>query len=508
MQRVEEQETPIRVRRAGSGERMSATWKPRALVWVERLIFSGLLFIIVLTAIPYGTVEPWWEAIFQCFIFSLVALWIVEGMVRGEWGVKGLRLLAPMLAIIVYAFVQTLNLRGSGSSWPTISADPYGTRFVALKLLALALAGALLYRYTSSRRRLRALIYVVLITAVVSAIFGMIRETTHQGGPGFLLPQLKPQVGYGQFINRNHFAYLMEMAFGLALGLAVGRGEQKDRLIYIAAALPVWMALVLSNSRGGVFSMISQLLFLIIVYGLLRPAQLSIESQRSLASFIHRMTSNWPVRILLIVGLLGALVVGMMWIGGDPLAKRFETLQSEVAGDDAVVGEGARRIQIWQATWRMFKDHPLTGIGFGSYWVAITEYYNVPGKKRPYEAHNDYLELLVSGGIIAVPLVGWFIYALFKQARQTFQAKDAFRRAACLGAVTGLFGIAVHSLVDFGLHITINALICVALIVIATVDVKPDAKTDAEETSELSPRLRRYRDSRPAPPEPADATKI
>jgi hypothetical protein len=35
--------------------------------------------------------------------------------------------------------------------------------------------------------------------------------------------------------------------------------------------------------------------------------------------------------------------------------------------------------------------------------------------------------------------------------------------------VAGIFGIAVHSLFDFGLHINTNALIFIALVVIATV---------------------------------------
>jgi O-antigen ligase len=116
----------------------------------------------------------------------------------------------------------------------------------------------------------------------------------------------------------------------------------------------------------------------------------------------------------------------------------------------------------------------VTGIGFGAYWVAITQYYDVPGQKRPYQAHNDYLELLVSGGVIGVALGLWFIIALLKKVRETLRTKDAFRRAACLGALTGLFGIAVHSIVDFGLHITINALFCVGLIVIATIDERVD----------------------------------
>jgi O-antigen ligase len=318
----------------------------------------------------------------------------------------------------------------------------------------------------------------VLLTAVATAIFGIVRETTHHDTPGFVLPQLKPDVGYGQFINRNHFAYLMEMALGLALGLTLGRGEKRARLIYIAAALPVWVALILANSRGGILSMLSQLLFLLLMYGFAGQTQGADEGEGVFWPFVRQVTGKLPVRVLLIAGLLGAMVVGVAWIGGDPLAKRLETLQSEVGNESVGMAEGTRRILIWQASWKIFKDHPVAGIGFGSYWVAITKYYDVPGQKRPYEAHNDYLELLVSGGIIGVALGLWFLIALLRRVRKTLSTKDALRRAACVGALTGLFGVAVHSLVDFGLQITVNALVCVALVVIATLDERvEDAPT-------------------------------
>ena len=123
--------------------------------------------------------------------------------------------------------------------------------------------------------------------------------------------------------------------------------------------------------------------------------------------------------------------------------------------------------------------------------MAITEYYDVPGQKRPYQAHNDYLELLVAGGVIGVALGIWFFIAMLKRIVATLKTTDPLRRAACLGALTGLFGIAVHSIVDFGLHITINALIAVALLVIATSD-----KT-VEEASDIAVPVRRQRSSRP-----------
>ena len=446
----------------------------RGLVALDRSIFAALLCLIPLTSILYGTVEAWWEAAFECVIFGLVGLWLIEGLVRGTWDVHLPGLAVPVFAFIGYALIQTITIRDAASGWQTISADPYTTRLFALKLLALLCVGLLLARYTSSPRRLRALIYVVIVTAVSSAIFGIVRETTQHNSIGFILPQLRPGSGYGQFINRNHFAYLMEMALGLGMGLLVGKSEKRTRLLYLAAMLPIVIALVLANSRGGILSMFSQVLFLLLMVGGFSATTGSDDRRNGLDARSRNAPWRLLVRIVLIACLLGAMVVGVLWIGGDPLTKRLETLQGEVKNEDADTEEGGRRQEIWRATWKIIKEHPVTGVGFGGYWVAVTEYYDVPGQKRPYQAHNDYLELVASGGLIGALLGIWFIAAFFKRARLTLQARDAFRRSACLAALTGLFGIAVHSIVDFGLHITINVLVCIVLIVIATTDKRVD----------------------------------
>jgi O-antigen ligase len=119
------------------------------------------------------------------------------------------------------------------------------------------------------------------------------------------------------------------------------------------------------------------------------------------------------------------------------------------------------------------------GIGFGAYWIAFPGYHDASGvftpdeaEFRPLAAHNEYLELLASGGLIGGALGAWFLIALIKCSLERLRSsRDPFRRAACLGALLGMFGIAVHSLVDFGLHDTVNAFVFTALVVIATVNV-------------------------------------
>ncbi|HYX72251.1 MAG TPA: hypothetical protein VE732_05740, partial [Nitrososphaera sp.] len=124
---------------------------------LDRVIFTALLTLIPLTAIPYGTVEPGWLAIFETIVFALGVMWVIEGLLSRSWHVKGLPLLLPLLALVILALFQIPPLWKS----TPISADPFETRRFIFKLMALITAGELLLYYTSTARRLRALVYVV-----------------------------------------------------------------------------------------------------------------------------------------------------------------------------------------------------------------------------------------------------------------------------------------------------------------------------------------------------------
>jgi O-antigen ligase len=136
--------------------------------------------------------------------------------------------------------------------------------------------------------------------------------------------------------------------------------------------------------------------------------------------------------------------------------------------------EGARRRDIWRSTWLMFKAHPITGAGLGGYWAEVPQFHQASGRLTPQQAHNDYLEVLASGGIAGLGLLIWFAIVVVRQARQALTATDGFQRAVASGAIIGLVGVAVHSMVDFGLHITANALVFVALLAILSLkDLTP-----------------------------------
>lgn len=460
-------------------ERRSAG-KLRLAKVVGRVVFVSLLCLIVLTAIPYGTSQAWWEAFFVCAVFTLAILWLLEGFIDNTWLKDSWPLALPLALLAVFSLLQTLPFRNQGISpaginftpWNAVSADPYQTRFFVLKLLALTIAGVLLFRYVASERRMRIVINVIVGVAVASAIFGILRQTT-QHSIGFGLPLLIPDSGYGQFINYNHFAYLMEMALGLILGLVLGGGVQREKaLIYFAAVLPLWTTLVLCGSRGGLVAMLAQLGIAALLFGVVTRRGSLGEPQSKLL----RTVSSLPVRVTLIIVLIAGIIFGTVWLGGDRLAFRIEQTRMELDNDPTGSRLGVSRNEVWKASWRMFVSHPVLGVGMGGYWAAIPTFHNASGIMTPQEAHNDYLELLASGGLVGLALGVWFAVVVLKRTRENLRSPDRFRRAACFGAAIGIAGVAVHSLVDFGLHAIVNALVFTTLIVIAT--SKPQWKNE------------------------------
>ena len=446
--------------------------------FLPALIFYSVLALIALVAVPYGSVEPWWRAAFLSAVFLLGTIAFVDFLFTGEPNIARYSFLLPLLALAVFGLIQTIPFGSSYSaalarSLPrTISYDPHGTCVWAAEMLALVLLAGMLLRYTTDEKKLKTLVYLVIGIALASAIFGIARQTM-QHQLGFGLPYLRPGLGYAQFINKNHFAFLAEMGFGLALGIVVWRGLARERLVIVVGPILILAgAAVLANSRGGMLAVFSQIVFAGVLRLFVRPAKQHSKEESKLSELAKRLRVSPLVRVGLIVLLVATIALGTIWIGGAPLVASLEAVPTEVGVASDNSRWAVRRWDIWPATLKMIKDHPIAGVGFGGYWMAITKYHNASGEMVPQEAHNDYLEFIASGGLIALLIGAWFLLLLVKTLRVRLRVDSSrFLRAARCGALVGISGVAVHSLVDFGLHIPANAAVFVALMVISTSDL-------------------------------------
>ncbi len=133
----------------------------------------------------------------------------------------------------------------------------------------------------------------------------------------------------------------------------------------------------------------------------------------------------------------------------------------------------------------MIKANPYLGTGLGAYGVSYTQYDSRNGLFRLEQAHNDYLQVLSDGGIVLGVLGLSFVVLLFWKAIVRAQSRDDFRRGVALGALSGCFGVLIHSFFDFTLHTTSNALLFLVLAALATLNGRV----------EDAPRKRRRRSS-------------
>jgi O-antigen ligase len=223
--------------------------------------------------------------------------------------------------------------------------------------------------------------------------------------------------------------------------------------------VPMWVAFIFANSRGGMLAMMVQ----VFVAALL------------LLSYQNPVIARSAVlKVALIVLIVGGVLVSTVWVGGERLATNLEATMTQIKADASP--DRVSRSEIWGASLKMFAAHPILGAGLGGYGIGITAYHDASGRMTPQEAHNDYVELLSSAGLIGLAIGVWFIVVIVKKVRENLSEADEFERCVKYGALLGLAGVAAHSIVDFGLHIMINALVCLALIMLVTARFKPQIK--------------------------------
>src|SRR6185503_16967372 len=99
------------------------------------------------------------------------------------------------------------------------------------------------------------LVRTITIFGFFLAMFGLTQSFTSDGTRVYWFRQLSQSTAFGPFINRHHFAGFMEMTIALPLGLLFsGSLESYKRPLYGFAALLMGLALIMTNSRGGIIS--------------------------------------------------------------------------------------------------------------------------------------------------------------------------------------------------------------------------------------------------------------
>ncbi len=404
----------------------------------DRVVLYGVFGLLLFGPLAFGAVEPWSIFILEAGAALLLVLWIIRQVASGELSVSGNPLFAPML---VFAFLVGLQLVTGRTAYR------YETFSAALLYCAYGILCFLVIQVLRRTAQIQTLAATFSLYGFVLASFALVQGLSSTTRLYWIRT---PRFGgwiYGPYVNHNHYAGLMEMLVPIPLVFSLTRGARGPRKIMAGIAAAVMACTIfLSGSRGGMVAFLVQVgvLAIVVFWG-----QKSRTVTRALLPFL-----------LIGVGLV-------VWLGGNELARRLETIHAETRAELS----GGTRLDIDRDALHMFARRPILGWGMGVFPDVYPQFRSFHTNFFINEAHNDYLQLLVEMGGLGFATMLWFLWLLFRHAGRKLQHwPEDTNGAVGLAAMLGVTGILVHSLVDFNLQIPANAALFYVFCVVAAME--------------------------------------
>ena len=444
----------------------------------DRAIGAGVSAALVWGVLAFGAVHDWalWPLAAGCALVAVLVF--VRAGVRPHLGLVlasapvaaalalqlvplpgGMRdALSPGLA----GFLRTYDLQaaaGQGDFHP-LSVAPLATaRGLALFVVFVAFAAAVAI-WLARAGAVRRIAAVVTCAGTAVALFALIQKATFNGKIYWFWESRFGAAGnyYGPFVNRNHFAGWMLLASAVVAGYLVGqvavsgrraRAGWRDRVLWLSspeasrilltasALLVMLVALVWSMSRSGMAGGALAILLLA-------------------ATAAWRVRTHWK-KVVASAALLVALMFAAGWKGTDVIASWYGRTDTF-----------AWRVQLWKDTAPALRDFWRAGSGLNTYDVVMLLYPQTDRTLHAAQAHSDYVQLAVEGGLlVGVPAL-FTIGLLIRQIRRRLkEPQDELTWWIRMGAIAGICGMAVQEIVEFSLQIPGVAVLFAVMMAIA-----------------------------------------
>ncbi|MFI5366833.1 MAG: O-antigen ligase family protein, partial [Candidatus Binatia bacterium] len=318
------------------------------------------------------------------------------------------------------------------------------------------------YPWEDEMRALRWLVAALTAVAVAEALYAFVQQSTDGGRILWLACPAHASCA-GTYLNRNHYAGLLEMTFPLVVARAVaGWLEQRHRHTSRGGAVG-WMRRTvqilnqLSQPAAGRTVSVACLGLLVLVAmaasGSRSPFFATVGAFAVTLSL--RRTGRNQGRI---VAYTAVAMVVALWLAFPQFRDRLGT------GDLA-------RPAIAADTIDMAGNFPLFGVGLGNFGAVFPLYRGRTIKSWAFgvdvdHAHNDYLEWISEVGVPAAAVTLGLVIMFGRRVARALRNGAMTTDASLLqwGFATGALALLLHSFTDFNLHIPANALVFAFLI--------------------------------------------
>jgi O-antigen ligase len=335
---------------------------------------------------------------------------------------------------------------GLGAVWRPFAMVPSGAwnAFYALFTpLAVLVLGVQL-----GREERHQMLWLFLGFGILSGLLGMLQVVGAPDGLLYFYSITNNGSAVGLFSNRNHAAiYLACMFPMLAVYASTGlRTIEQARFrawMAIGVGAAIIPLLLVTGSRGGI---LVGLLGIVSAALLFRRPEIVQRAKRKVAKF----------NLAYVFG--GLAVVGLGLVTA--LFARARALERLLATEQSEDG----RLQIWDSVARIAWKYFPAGSGFGSFAEVYQsdEPFQLLSPDYTNHAHNDWLEVSMTGGALGVFLLLTAVAAWGRQSISAWQRPDGGSSGTALARMASvlLLMFAAASVADYPLRVP--SMMCVA----------------------------------------------
>ena len=258
-------------------------------------------------------------------------------------------------------------------------------------------------------------LFIVVIYGFMQAFLG-IGLTSEQivWTDGAMFPGLKTRV-FSTWQNPNLLGGYFDLMLGLMAGMFLLIKHKIVRIVIAVLFCLTAFCLTLTYARGACLSI-------------------------ALVIFVYSILYNRKV----LLALIGLAVI--LLLSDATLVDRMTSIFTKMDTSSEM------RLAFWESTIAMILDHPLLGIGWGSYFMVYPnyDYYMQENFIKIVHAHNMYLNFMAEIGLFGfVSYMVCFFGVIYKAFKAQVMKLDSLIKAMLLGIGLGLSALAINGLTDY-----------------------------------------------------------
>jgi len=322
--------------------------------------FLGIVFIAA--SLPVTDLLPsipFLSSILPVFGVISVLGYVFQNRKKHGNGLKGPR----SILVLGVLFIFWIYITHPQAAW--FGSD----RNWLLTYLQLVVLAFLAEELLDDPKKMRIFIWVFSIAAVLSALVAI-----QQGYIGEDIDTSIRTGGLSEGANSAGRYFVIGMIFFVYL-----RTNEKRLILKILSSLGIVITFV------GVFYTVS------------RTAMVLLFSAVDLIILLNpRRKLNFPLIVLFMISILAVTLLS------DTVFRILGSIIPSISQGTDTIG---LRYQLWEAGFRMWQDHPLTGIGIGRYPLELPYYgTRIPSYYLHLVAHSTYVQLLSETGIVGLAI--------------------------------------------------------------------------------------------------------